>query len=160
MLNNIDEKEVIEVNAKFSAKTHVKNVLMSNIIYIMLWVAFDIFFAYLMTKDSINTQYWFMIIPLCGLNLIRIWVFVLKLMKEITDQKDTGYILTDKAIYYFSDGKYKQLIRIDLNDIVAVEKSEYISDGFYVATITSTIHINNVKEVNTLFNALIENVNK
>ncbi|MBQ9786504.1 MAG: hypothetical protein IJW25_03445 [Clostridia bacterium] len=160
ILNNIDEKEVIDINAEVNVSKYIKNVLLANIIYIILWIAFDIFFIFLMTKDAVSSKFWFVSLPICGFNIIRLWAFISKILKEVKEIKDTGYVLTNKAIYYYSNNKYKELKRIALEDIVAVEKSEYMLDGFFVATQTATIHIKNIVEEKELFDSLTQILQK
>lgn len=158
ILNHINENEVIEINAECKVGSQIKSTLLANLMYIILWVAFDVFFVYIITIESIQQDFWFITIPVCGFNLLIVWTYVFKVLKEKASLKGTGYILTDKAFYYYADNKYKQLQRIDLQDIITVEKSEYIADGFYVASLTNNIHVKNIQEEKELFDALVQKV--
>ena len=109
-----------------------------------------------MTLETVKQEFWLVLIPVCGFNLLVVWIYIFNLLKAGVECKDTGYILTDKAFYYYSNNKYKQLIRIAFEDIMVVEKSEYIGDGFYVASLKTTIHVKNIKEEQVLFNELIK----
>lgn len=160
ILNNIAEDEIVEVNAEIKTSKQLKNSILANLLYLFMWVAFDVFSVYILTMPKVTKDFWFIVIPVAGLNVIILWVYIFKILKDATLNKNTGYVLTDKAIYYYSDNKYKILNRIALKDIVAVEKSEFIADGFYVASLTNTIHIKNVKEEKELFNAMVEKVSK
>ena len=111
-----------------------------------------------MTLKTVKEEFWLVLIPVCGFNLLIIWTYIFKVLKEYTEKKESGYVLTDKAIYSYSNGKYKQLNRIALEDIVVVEKSEFIYDGFYVASLNTNIHITNIKEERELFDILIKYV--
>ena len=76
------------------------------------------------------------------------------MLKNRKEMEKTGYCLTDKAIYYYCDGIYKQLNRIGFDEVIAIEKSEYLMDGFYIATQTKTIKINNIKNQQKMFDVL------
>lgn len=158
ILNNIKDDESIEAVYDSSKKCFFKNTVFANIIYILMWIAFDAFFIYVLTIEAVIKQYWFICIPAAGFNLIVLWTFVFKYLKVASDLKTSGYVVTDKAFYYYNDGNYKELKRIAFNDIVALEKSEYFGDGFYVATLTSTIHVLNIKEEMQLFNYITEKI--
>lgn len=156
ILNNIDKSEVVKENFKYSVKASLKNSLMANLLYVILWVAFDAFFIYLISLKTITQEFWLVLIPVCGFNLLIVWVYIFKMLKEYANQKNAGYVLTEKALYYYQDGLYKQLIKINLQDIAVVEKSEYIYDGFYVASLDSFIYVKNIQKEKELFNMLIE----
>ena len=160
ILNRIKDGEVIEFTAESSTSQHIKNSIISNIMYIVLWLAFDVFFIYIISKENISQQFWFITIPICGLNLLRVWVYVFDILKKKTEIAKTGYCLTNKALYYFSDGKYKELKRIGFEEIVAVEKSEYLCDGFFVASLDKTIQVINIKEEKELFEIMIKKINQ
>jgi len=160
ILNKINDDEVIELNLERSPKKLLLNSIMANIMYIILWIGFDVFFIYIMTKESVSQQYWFIMVPVCGFNLIKIWVYALKTMKDISEIKHSGYALTNKAFYYYSNGKYKELKRIEFKDIVVLEKSEYMFDGFYVASLDKHIHVNNINDMKEMFEELQEKILK
>ena len=82
-----------------------------------------------------------------------------KCLKDFEDIKSTAYIVTDKAVYYYKDGKFKDLIRISYEEIITVEKSDYYYDGFYIASENKTIKVINTCEIE-LFNLLVEKVKK
>lgn len=158
ILSNINKDEKIEINAELNIGTNIKNSIMSNLIYIIMWLAFDVFFIYIMTLEKVQKDFWFVLIPVCGFNLLILWTYVFKLLRIKGEIKDTGYILTNQAIYYYADNKYKQLKRISFEDIVVVEKSEFVFDGFYVASKNETIHVKNIKEEKEMFDILIKKV--
>lgn len=159
LLNNVSDDETLEEVYKFSKSIYLKGSLLANLIYTIMWIAFDIFFIYIMCIENVSQKFWFVIIPICGLNIIKIWMYIFKVLKDINDNKQSGYALTDKAVYYYNDGKYKELKRISFEEIVALEKSEYYSDGFFVATLTNVIHVKNIAEQKELFETLTEKIN-
>ena len=149
----INEGEEIEVVASQSKQAYLKNSLLANIIYIILWIGFDIFFVYVITMDGVKEQFWYMTISVIGLNVLRIWTYVFKCLKDFSELK-VVYILTDKAVYLYSDGKFKDLKRLAYEDIITLEKSEYYYDGFYVAGKGCTIKIINTPQEAELFTKL------
>lgn len=158
LLNRVNSGETVKISCKIKVGEYLKNKIIANIFYIALWVAFDVFFVYLLTKENISSQFWFITIPICGLNLLTIWVFIFNLIKLKSEMNNRYYILTDKAFYYCQDEKYKETKRIELSDIVVVEKSEYLCEGFYVASLNDNIHVVNIKEEKVLFDALVQHV--
>ena len=106
ILTNIDKNEIINENAKINTKSNIKNGFLTNLIYVILWIAFDAFFVYLMTLQTVKQEFWLVLIPVCGFNLLVVWTYVFNVLKAGVDCKDTGYILTDKAFYYYSNNKH------------------------------------------------------
>ena len=76
--------------------------------------------------------------------------------EEFETIKATSYILTDKAFYMITNGKYKSTKRIALEDIIVVEKSEYYCDGYFAASEKENIHIINTKNDSELFIKITE----
>ncbi len=147
----IKEDEKIELSATQDKLSYLKNSLLGNILYIILWIGFDIFFVYVITMDGIKEQFWYTLITVAGLNLLRVWTYVFKCLKDFEFLKTSAYVLTDKALYFINDGKYKSVKRIDFSEIVVVEKSEYYCDGFYVASEKENIQVINIKNESELF---------
>lgn len=144
-------EEKIEFSARQDKLSYLKNSLISNILYIILWIGFDVFFVYVITMDGIKEQFWYTLITVAGLNLLRVWTYVFKCLKDFETLNITSYVLTDKALYFIQDGKYKSVKRIALSDVVVVEKSEYYCDGFYVASGKENIQVINIKNENEFF---------
>ena len=151
-----DKDEQIEFCSKCSFKSYLKNVLLANFLYIIMWVAFDLFFVYLLTKDAIVQKYWFTILPLAGLNILKVWTSVFAYLKEKNDMNNSGYVMTNKAFYEYVDNKYKVIKKIKYEDIYAVEKSDYIVDGFFLASKTDCIKVVNTPDSSELFTRLVK----
>lgn len=158
IINKINNDEGIESTYNYSKKAYIKNCILENLLYIFLWVAFDVFFVYMMLIESVKTEFWFVILPVGGFNLLTIWLLSFIIIKNITRKKNTGCILTDKAIYLFNKGTYKELKRIGFDEVVVLEKSDYICDGFYVASKTNHIHVKNITNEKELFEKLVEKI--
>ncbi len=160
-MEELIKNEKVEYRVGATLKAHLKNVLLANIIYIVMWIAFDVFYIYITSNNSIGNGFWLVTITVGGLNLLLLWTFIFKTLKVGADLKNTGYILTDKALYYYCDGeKYKDLKRIAIEDIIAVEKSEYFVDGFYVVSEKSFIKVFNILNETEFFNILASRVTK
>ena len=72
--------------------------------------------------------------------------------------KSTGYVLTNKAVYYYDNGLYTSVLRIALEDIIAVEKSEYYGDGFFIASKENFIHVKNILKEKSFFLKMVERI--
>ena len=125
-----------------------------------MWIAFDIYFIYLLTKDALVEKYWFTIIPLVGVNLLKIWTSVFAYLKDLSNLKTEGYVLTNKAFYHYQNGKVKDYKKINLKNIDEIKKSEYIGDGFFVISNKKSIKVNNIDCVNELILKFREQLNK
>ena len=157
---HFEENEIIENEYTFSRGATVKNFLISNLIYIIMWVALLVTSIYFFVKlKTVSADYWFVIITPVGFVVLRIWTLVFNYFSKIfAENKETGYILTNRAIYYYNDGIYKSVKKIAFEDIVAVEKSEFIADGFYIASKQDVIHVCNIKDENNLFVKMVEKI--
>lgn len=156
IINEGEKIEKVEAQTKWAC---LKNSLMANLFYIILWVGFDIFFIYIISMKSVTEQFWFVTISVGGLNLVRIWVYFFNCLKSFSEADATKYIFTDKAVYYYNNGRFKDLKRISYEEIITIEKSEYYYDGFFVGSADKTIKIVNTKEVE-LFEYLAEKIKK
>lgn len=153
------ENEEIEMAKSFSKKMFFKNIILANLPYIIFWVLFDILSLYIMFKEAITAKYWFNVIPTIGFNIIIIWYVILKMLKGINENKNIAYVLTNFAFYKINNGKtYKNVEKILITDIVVAEKSEYICDGYYVASNTNNIKILYTNNDQELFLALAEKI--
>lgn len=153
----VEEGEAIERVEAQSKTAYLKNVLMANLFYIVLWIGFDIFFIYVISTKGVTEQFWFVTISVAGLNLLKIWMFVFKCLKDFAEVKTTAYAITDKAVYFFNDGKFKDYKRIAYSEIITIEKSEYYYDGFYIASADKFIKVINTNE-QELFVLLAEKI--
>lgn len=154
----LGKDEKIESIIKQSKNEHIKNYFLSNLIYIVIWLGLDAYFAYLMTLSTVNQNYWFIIIPMVGLNLLKIWTSMFAYLKATSEVKVSAYVLTNKALYFYQDGKYKTCNKILYKDVVSVKKSEYMLDGFYVASKDNFIKIINVENMEVLQKKITEMV--
>ena len=150
----IAEGETVECTYQKSKGSWIKNSILANIFYVILWLGFDAFFVYVITMDGVKEQFWLTLITVAGLNLLRVWTYGLKFFKETAEMEKTAYVMTDKAIYYICDGKFKTTTRIAYEDIIAVEKSEYYYDGFYVGSANQTIRVIDIANETELFGKL------
>lgn len=143
----INAGETVERTEKQTRRACLKNSLMANLFYIILWIGFDIFFIYVISMKGVTEKFWFVTISVAGLNLVRLWVYVFNCFKLFAEADATTYIFTDKAVYYYYNGKFKDLKRIGYEEIITLEKSEYYYDGFYVASADKMIKVVNTNEV-------------
>jgi len=139
--------EVEEKTYKFSGGAMVMNYIVGNLLNIIMWIALiATSFYFLLKLLSVSNEYWFVIIPPIGFVVVRLWTLVMGLIKKYSERKETGYMLTNKAIYYFNNGNYKSVKRIAFSEIIDVVKSDYLTDGFFVASNYNIIYVKDIKK--------------
>ena len=155
----LKKDETIQKEYRFSTMQSIKNFFVSKIIYVIMWVvlfATSVYFLFRLL--SFSSDYWFVIITPAGFVVVKLWTLVYYFLKVYEDNNKCGYVLTDKALYYYNNGKHKKVIRVAFKDITVVEKADYYFDGFYVTTKDDYILVNNIKEKNNLFEEMLQKV--
>ena len=151
----LDKGEEIEVTDTFSLSSKIKNFIIGNLIYIIMWTALigaGIYFT--LRIVTVSGDYWFVVIPVAGFVVLRLWTLIMYFLKEATENKGLGCVLTNKAVYLYRDGKYKTVEKINFGEIVIVEKSDYIADGFFVSSNKNCIHVKDIKNEKEFFEKL------
>ncbi len=150
----------VKLKEQKSIKAYLKNATLANLMYIILWLAFDAFFIYILTMRAVSQQFWFVLITVCGLNLLAVWIIFFKVLKLANQIKNSEYILTEDIIYYCENNTYKTIKKIEIKDIVVLEKSEYVCDGFYIATENDYIKVENIINEKQFFDEIAQSIIK
>lgn len=155
----MSENEQIIISSKIDTKICVKSKLKSHLMLIIMWLLMNAFFVYLLFMQDIAFKYWFVAIPILGFDVLGILGVYNAISKELVRVADIGYVLTDKAIYCYHAGSYKNVTKISFEEISRFEKDKTDPTAFYLCSKDKSIKVEYLPNQTVWYTHIAKKVN-